>query len=83
MAYQTRNESATDIEVILLVRLTATSPYGSASRNTILSVRLEWTGEDWADAGDDGGEDLSSWHVDPGEEDSAFAQSLGWLPLIN
>jgi hypothetical protein len=83
MAYQTRNEISTEITVILLVRLSATSPYGSTSRNGILYMDLVWTGSDWADAGYEESVDLSQLHVDPDEETSALAKTLGWHQLIN
>jgi hypothetical protein len=82
MAYQTRNETSTELTVVLLVRLTGTSPYGSTSRNGILYMDLVWTGQDWADAGYERSVDLSQLHVDPGEETSALAESLGWHQLI-
>jgi len=83
MAYQTRNETSTELMVVLLVRLTGTSPYGSTSRNTILSMDLVWTGQDWADAGYTDTPDLSQLHVDPGDEDSELAATLGWRQLIS
>jgi hypothetical protein len=83
MAYQTRNVTDTEIMVVLLVRLTGTSPYGSTSRNTILSMDLIWTGQDWADAGYTDTPDLSQLHVDPGDESSDLAETLGWRQLIN
>lgn len=82
MAYQTRNETAETIEVIFLVRLTATSPYGSTSANTWLSMNLVWTGEDWADSGDDAGGDYTSLKVDVGDEYSDEAKDLGWRKLV-
>jgi hypothetical protein len=82
MAYQTNVFSDTEVEVILLVRLTGTSPYGSVSRNTILTMDLTWTGHDWADVGNLEYTDRSSLHVDPGEETSDTATSLGWHQLI-
>lgn len=81
MAYQTRNESAERIEVILLTRLVYSSPYGTESVNTILTMDLVWTGEDWADSGNDMGADYTSLKVDVGEETSDEAKSLGWLQL--
>lgn len=82
MAYQTRNETAESIEVIFLVRLTATSPYGSTSANTWLSMNLVWTGQDWADSGDDEGDDYTALKVDIGDEYSDEAKSLGWRKLV-
>lgn len=82
MAYQTRNATAESIEVIFLVRLTVTSPYGSTSANTLLSMNLVWTGEDWADSGDDMGGDYTALKVDVGEENSDEAKNLGWRQLI-
>lgn len=82
MAYQTRNATSESIEVIFLVRLTATSPYGSTSANTLLSMNLVWTGEDWADSGDDLSADYTALKVDVGEEHSDEAKSLGWQQLI-
>lgn len=81
MAYQTRHASADRIEVMLLIRLTGSSPYGSTTANTVLGMELVWTGEDWADSGDDLGLDLSTLKVDVGEETGDEAKNLGWLQL--
>ncbi|MFG3342417.1 hypothetical protein [Glycomyces sp. NPDC048151] len=82
MAYQTRNATPESIEVVFLVRLTATSPYGSTSANTLQSMKLVWTGEDWADSGDDLSADYTALKVDVGEEYSDEAKHLGWQQLI-
>ncbi|WP_199034687.1 hypothetical protein [Glycomyces salinus] len=81
VAYQTRNASADRIEVILLTRLVAATPYGSESVNTLLTMDLVWTGTDWADSGNDMGADYTTLKVEVGEEASSEAKELGWKLL--
>jgi hypothetical protein len=81
MAYQTTDVTESEITVVVLMRLTGTSPFGSTATNTVLAVKLVWTGEDWADSGRSTGVDLKRLNVEQGQETSREAVDLGWKQL--